>query len=122
VGAGHPRVQVNLYQDTNADGNIDDINGVAGVQLADVDNYPFNNFPGTEDIDRNTNGVFDYGDALQVAWTDSWDDNLPTGAQGDVFSLHGLPTDCYDGLRNFNQVRPAVFDGGYRSRGRPGDG
>jgi hypothetical protein len=25
----------------------------------------------------------------------------------------GRATDCYDGLRNFNQVRPAVFDGGY---------
>ena len=24
-----------------------------------------------------------------------------------------VPTDCYDGLRNFNQVRPGVFDGGY---------
>ena len=24
-----------------------------------------------------------------------------------------MATDCYDGLRNFNQVRPAVFDGGY---------
>jgi hypothetical protein len=114
---GIPRVQVNLYQDTDANGNIDDINGVAGIQLADVDNYPFNNFPGPEDIDRNTNGVFDYGDALQVTWTDCWDDNLPTGAQGDVFYMHGLPTDCYDGLRNFNQVRPAVFDGGYSFQG-----
>ena len=114
---GIPRVQVNLYRDTNADGNIDDINGVAGVQLADVDNYPFDNFPSSEDVDYNTNGVFDYGDALQVAWTDSWDDSLPTGAQGDVFYMHGLPTDCYDGLRNFNQVRPAVFDGGYSFQG-----
>ncbi len=46
--------------------------------------------------------------------TDSWDDSLPTGCPG------GHPTDpvtpadkCYDGLRNFNQARPAVFDGGY---------
>ena len=49
--------------------------------------------------------------------TDSWDKSLPTGCPGadpsDVL-ITGAPADkCYDGLRNFNQVRPGVFDGGY---------
>lgn len=55
---------------------------------------------------------------LNTATTDSWDDDLPTGCVGDPFVLHPgtsleFVTDCYDGLRNFNQVRPGVFDGGY---------
>ena len=30
------------------------------------------------------------------------------------YVYHGpTPTDCFDGLRNFNQARPALFDGGY---------
>jgi len=40
----------------------------------------------------------------------------PTGCQwpGDVpFQYLGQATDCFDGLRNFNQARPAAFDGGY---------
>jgi len=45
--------------------------------------------------------------------TDSWDDNQPTGCQGPGFVFRGQPTDCFDGLKNFNQVRPGVFDGGY---------
>ncbi len=56
--------------------------------------------------------------------TDSWDDpdSLPDGCPGadqlDNLLFGGLatdppPTKCYDGLRNFNQVRPGVFDGGY---------
>ena len=60
-------------------------------------------------------GYSDNGLALvQETLTDSWDDSLPAGCPG------GHPTDpvtpadkCYDGLRNFNQARPAVFDGGY---------
>jgi len=116
------------------DGVIDDINGIAGVQLADVDNYPFGNFPGPEDIDRNGNDAFDLGDALQIAVTDSFDDNLPTGCQGPEYTyqqarlnadgspvldtdgnpiIDPFPTDCYDGLRVYNQIRPAVFDGGF---------
>ena len=131
---GIPRVQVNLYRDCNADGIIDPPNCVPGVgpfgtpasfKLADVDNYPFQwtdptypgytGAPGPEDIDRNGNGTLDYGDAIEVAWTDSWDDNLPTGCQGPPFTLSGTttPADCFDGLLNWNQVRPAVFDGGY---------
>jgi len=128
---GIPRIQVALYEDNlpaGGDGVIDDLNGDGCPTIADVDNYPFGNFPGTEDFDYpaldsannclpiagSENGVFDAGDAVQITTTDSWDDNVPTGCQGDVFMANGsYPTDCYDGLRNFNQVRPAVFDGGY---------
>jgi len=109
---GIPRVQVNLYK-ANPDGSVADANADGAVELADADHMPQGNFPGPEDIDRNGNGTFDQGDAIDVAYTDSWDDSLPTGCQGDN-SMQGLPADaCYDGLRNFNQVRPAVFDGGY---------
>lgn len=46
--------------------------------------------------------------------TDSWDDSLPTDCEpspdaSDPFNRY----DCFDGLRNFGQIRPAVFDGGY---------
>ncbi len=50
---------------------------------------------------------------VAVVSTDSWDDANPEGCQGEPFVINGIATDCYDGLRNFNQVRPAVFDGGY---------
>ncbi len=109
---GIPRIQVNLYQ-ADIDGNILDQDGDGIITAPDVDNYPLGNFPGIEDTDHNANGVFDNGDALRVTHTDSWDDSVPTGCQGAVFSVDGVPTDCYDGLRNFNQVRPGVFDGGY---------
>lgn len=83
---------------------------------------------GTEDYARSGDGViYSYGDAfvwgdpanptIGVSKTDSWDDSLPSGCQLDAtgipFVSNGYTTDCYDGLRNFNQVRPAVFDGGY---------
>ena len=119
---GIPRVQVNLYKDANNDGEIDDINAPAGVQLADVDNAPFDNFPGPEDVERSGVAGCDVGDAIEFAHTDSWDDNQPTGCQGEVFTfdpdgplgpIPPSPKDCYDGLRNFNQVRDGVFDGGY---------
>lgn len=59
---------------------------------------------------------------VQEVQTDSWDDALPENCPGQnpsdpiVDPTLGVvtPVDkCYDGLRNFNQVRPAVFDGGY---------
>ena len=113
---GIPRVQVNLYFDKNEDGIIDylykDETGLNQLR-ADVDNYPLGNFPGPEDIDRNGNGRFDPGSAIQIVHTDSWDDTPPTGCVGPPFVAHGVATDCYDGLRNFNQIRPGVFDGGY---------
>ena len=154
---GVPRVQIALYADGDIDcaslGNwpadhcdidwngddirqpnddeIDDINDVSGIQLADVDNHPLGwaggGAMGPEDVDNNTNanggqtGVFDYGDALAVTWTDSWDDSLPTHCGGanqidvDLDGAISAEEDrrCFDGLRNFNQVRPAVFDGGW---------
>jgi len=59
--------------------------------------------------------------------TDSWDANPPTGCQGetdntDPFVVQTLGSGtfsdttrsrCFDGFRNYNQVRPGVFDGGY---------
>ncbi|MGB5455001.1 MAG: hypothetical protein WBO18_03395, partial [Gammaproteobacteria bacterium] len=128
--------------DWNGNGNldpddlaIDDVNGNGTIDLADVDNYPLGwgdpdcvNDPaspgnecnvGDEDIDRNADGVFDYGDALNVTWTDSWDDSQPTGCQGvnntPASTIEPPITDdrCFDGMRNFNQVRPGVFDGGW---------
>lgn len=48
--------------------------------------------------------------------SDSWDANLPTGCPSpnaaDPFTAL-LGDKCYDGLRNFNQARNGVFDGGY---------
>lgn len=124
---GIPRVQVNLYEDFDVNGIIDDQNGIADHQLADTDNYPQGNFPGPEDV-NNTDVLlgytagFDNGDAVRVTYTDSWDDSQPTDCVGtydpdpfisEIFELNGVLLDCYDNLRNYNQIRPAVFDGGY---------
>lgn len=101
------------------DNEIDDINGVAGIQLSDVDNYPLGwgtgGVKGPEDVDRNGDGIFDLGDAIAVTWTDSWDDNTPTNCQGsNGMTTQGVADNrCFDGMRNWNQVRPGVFDGGY---------
>lgn len=121
---GIPRVQVNLYRDMmKADGSfgydkvIDDVNGNGEIELADVDNHPFGwidgGAKGDEDIDHNGNGTFDYGDAVQITTTDSWDDSLPTNCQGSNNSALVADNACFDGLRNFNQIREGVFDGGY---------
>ncbi len=112
---GIPRIQVALYEDDGF-GAIKDQNG-NGIERADVDNAPFGwmagGVKGPEDFDYNANGTFDAGDAIQITTTDSWDDSAPTGCVGDVYSIDGYTTDCFDGLRNFNQIRPGVFDGGY---------
>ncbi|MAB79642.1 MAG: hypothetical protein CMJ89_09865 [Planctomycetes bacterium] len=118
---GIPRVVVNLYQDNldnitgepGPDGIIDDLDGDLGPTLADADNSPFDNFPGPEDIDRNSNGSFDPGDAIQTTSTDCWDDSLPTDLPGDPLDPFFFGGKGYDGLRAWNQVRPAIFDGGY---------
>lgn len=118
---GIPRVQVNLYTDANHDKIIDDLNGDSAVTLADVDNYPFgwmdgsDPVPGPEDVDRNGNGDFDAGDAIQIVHTDSWDDNMPTGAiQMNTPIVHGQRVKPgYDAFGTWDQVRPGVFDGGY---------
>ena len=129
---GIPRVQVNLYERAlNSPGVIKDVNG-GGIQLADVDNYPFgwrdgSGPMGPEDVKRNNIGgvagsfdpqfTFNAGDAVHIVTSDSWDDSIPTGcidALNDTFYGPPLQRDlCHDGLRNYNQVRPGVFDGGY---------
>ncbi len=122
---GIPRVQINLYKDFDKNNVIDDLDVDGSVTLADVDNHPFGWSDGSaargpEDVDHNDNGVFDMGDAFDITTTDSWDDSVPTGCQGAPFVFNGVTTDCYDGLRNFNQLRPAVFDGGYAFGGPAG--
>jgi len=112
---GIARVQINLYMDDDGDGVIDDLDGDGGPTLADADNYPFgwqdDTAPvGPEDVDRNGDGMFDPGDAIQIAHTDAWDDSLPEGCQSSGF---GLKTDCSEGIQTWNQVVPGVFDGGF---------
>ena len=60
------------------------------------------------------------GNFLSTTTTDSWDDSLPENCQfgnspasDRPFTFRGYETDCYDGMRNWNQIRPGVFDGGY---------
>lgn len=115
---GVPRVQVALYQDKDADGVIDDLNGDGHPTPADVDNYPFGwstgGAKGVEDVDHNGNGVFDAGDAIQITYTDSWDDNNPTGVQQPKPPIIlGKKIIGNDNYATWNQIRPGVFDGGY---------
>jgi hypothetical protein len=139
---GIPRVQVNLYNDNldnetgnpvfdgdgnPGDGKPDPVNPTATFPYtpvyADVDNHPLGWSDGTaprgpEDLDRDGDGVFELGDAIRFLHSDSWDDSLPTGCRGDAEPavVHGTPvpiSDCAEGLRTWNQVRPGVFDGGW---------
>ena len=115
---GIPRVQVNLYQDFNGDGVIDDLDGDMAVTPSDVDNHPLGwadgGVFGDEDLDHNGNGIFDAGDAINVTWTDSWDDNQPTGCIQELPIVHGQPVvECFDNFGTWNQLRPGVFDGGW---------
>jgi len=117
--SGVPRLQVNLYEDADEDGVIDELDGDGVPTLADRDNYPLGWFDdpglkGDEDMDWNENGVFDPGDAIQVTWTDSWDDDTPTGCIQDLPVIHGHEVaECFDNFGTWNQVRPGVFDGGF---------
>jgi hypothetical protein len=115
---GIPRVQMVLYADADNNKIIDDLDGDSGVTLADVDNYPLGwadgGTKGPEDIDRNSNNTFDPGDALNIVWTDSWDDAPPKGS----IQLHppvikGKPIIGSDNYSTWNQTVPGVFDGGY---------
>ncbi len=115
---GIPRVQFALYQDDDEDGLVDDVDGNGLAELADRDNEPLGWFEGgprgPEDVDRDDDGTFDPGDALNVVHADSWDDATPSGCVGTAGTWHGQPVaDCAETLRTYNQVRPAVFDGGY---------
>ncbi len=53
------------------------------------------------------------GPVIMTTLTDSWDESNPENCQGDNMMDGIAPNLCFDGLRNFNQVRPALFDGGY---------
>jgi hypothetical protein len=128
---GVPRVQVNLYLDNvnnstglaGPDGIPDDLNGDGQVTLADADNYPFagrrggtpfRGRPGPGDVDRDGRKGFNSGDAISITWTDSWDDNPPTGCIQPLPIVHGRPIpECADTFATWNQVRDGVFDGGY---------
>lgn len=117
---GIPNVQVCLYQDSNCDGIIDDLDGDPESVLADVDNKPFGwrDDPlqlGPEDVDRNEDGIFSYGDAVQITTTDSWDDSKPEGAiHENLPVIHGQPVQPgFDNFGTWNQVRDGIFDGGY---------
>lgn len=115
---GIPRAVVNLYKDTDNDGVIDDVNGSGFVEMSDVDNTPFGwtgaTGKGAEDVDYNSNGVFDPGDAVQTAATDSWDDSPPTDCHQILPDLPGgPPAPCFDNYGTWNQIRDGVFDGGY---------
>jgi len=100
---------------------------------ADVDNYPLGWAEGLanrgpEDVDQDdpnhilvsdAAAVFDYGDAIMVAFADSWDDSPPVGCElgtGTPLSIHGMNVpigQCAEGLRTWNQAVPGVFDGGW---------
>ncbi|NLF38309.1 tandem-95 repeat protein [bacterium] len=115
---GIPRVQMILYADSNADKIIDDLDGSGDVTQADVDNWPLGwadgGTKGPEDIDHNNDGVFDPGDALNISWTDSWDDNKPVGSiQTNPPVVLGKAIIGSDNYGTWNQICPAVFDGGY---------
>jgi hypothetical protein len=91
---------------------------------------------GPEDVERTgTDGIFSFGDVFSwggpneeapgqlhvgLGKTDSWDDSIPTGcikAPAGPVGNGSIPfaadLDCFDGLYNYNQLRPSVFDGGY---------
>ncbi|MEW6251351.1 MAG: hypothetical protein AB1716_11935 [Planctomycetota bacterium] len=119
---GVPRAQVVLYEDMDENGQIDDLNGNNGGgpgDRADRDNYPLGWADGSapkgpEDVDWNGNGVFDPGDAIQITWTDSWDDNRPSGCIQNLPIIHGQTVqECFDNFATWNQLRPGVFDGGF---------
>lgn len=63
----------------------------------------------------NPDGTPIIGALLDSTTTDNWDESIPTDCPGDNAMPSGVvgPNDCFDGMRNWNQVRPGVFDGGY---------
>lgn len=122
--AGIPRVQYVLYQDADNDKVIDDLDGDGHPTVADIDNHPFQwtqpeppllvGTPGPEDVDRDGDGQFNPGDAIQIAWADSWDDLPPSGSmQPNPAVILGKPIIDSDNFGTWNQIRPGVFDGGY---------
>jgi hypothetical protein len=116
---GIPRVQVALYADTDANQIIDDLDNSGGPTSADVDNHPIgwsdgSGPKGPEDVDHNNNNTFDPGDAINIVWSDSWDDNQPAGSvQVNPPKVLGKAIIGSDNYSTWNQVRPGLFDGGY---------
>jgi len=53
------------------------------------------------------------GPLVSTTTTDSWDDNIPVDCPGDSLDPFYNGGRCYDGMYNWNQVRPGIFDGGY---------
>jgi len=117
---GIPRLQSILYSDADGDGVIDDIDGSGSVELADIDNFPFDwsggGSMGPEDLNRDGGAGFDAGDAIWIMWTDSFDDNLPTGCTypgGMLPTYNGSPIeDCAEAPVTASSQRPELFDGG----------
>jgi hypothetical protein len=114
--------------------------GATKPRLADVDNYPFGwasgGTRGPEDIDRDdlthslpdAGRVFNPGDAIQITYTDSWDDDVYKNADPAHLDANGWPAGTTqinppivqnrkvigsDGFATWNQIRPGVFDGAY---------
>jgi parallel beta-helix repeat protein len=108
--------------------------GGGSYRLADIDSAPLNwhpdfqfldeagtvpnpiwtGVPGPEDTDRNSDDIFNYGDAVAVAWSDSWNDSKPSGCIQALAVVHGAPVpECGDAYGTWNQIRPGIFDGGY---------
>ncbi len=116
---GIPRVQVALYTDTDANEIIDDLDNSGGPTPADVDNHPIgwsdgSGPKGPEDVDHNNDNTFDPGDAIQIVWTDSWDDAPPQGSvQINPPKVLGKAIIGSDNYSTWNQIQPGVFDGGY---------
>lgn len=115
---GIPNVQVVLYRDHDNNGQIDDLDGDGLPSRADVDNTPFGwrdgGSMGQEDIDRDSDGLFDVGDALNIVTTDSWNDSPPSGCLQTLPVVAGEQAkECFDNFGTWNQIRPGIFDGGY---------
>jgi large repetitive protein len=87
-----------------------------------------NNEPGIPGVTVNlyrasaTNPRVPVGGIIATATSDAWDAAPVTGCNSSTnpqspyapyVSPEGVATDCFDGMRNFNQTRNAVYDGGY---------
>jgi large repetitive protein len=99
--------------------------GITGVVYYDVTraendpryNAPESWEPGIPGVQINLYEDFDHdgapdGPAVDTVYTDSWDDNKPTGCIQTLPNIPGVQP-CFDNYGTWNQIRPGVFDGGY---------